>query len=113
MCTENQFFLFFSDGICHFCLFPEISLYGSKRGPGAERKSPWDKNLTQIINKIMKILQHLAHILRLICGDKLFLTLMVSQEDTSLIKSSKHPKLLLPLKESQKETSHVVWQSEK
>ena len=48
------------------------------RDPGVERKSPWDEILTKIINQIVEILQHLTYILRLICGDKLFLTPTVS-----------------------------------
>ena len=67
-------------------LVSEINLDGLKRGPDAERKSPWDKNLTQIIIQIVEILPHLACILRLICEDKLFLTPVVSQEDIGLIK---------------------------
>ena len=66
------------------------------------------KNLTQIINQIVKILPHLTCILRLICGDKLFLTPMVSKEDLVFLNESmKHPKLSLPLKESQSEKNKL------
>ena len=73
-----------------------------------ERKSPWDEILTKIINQIVEILQHLTYILRLIYGDKLFLTPMVSYKNLFLSNESmKQPKLLLPLKDSKSKKSNT------
>ena len=104
-CFVHGVWIFF---LYHFRVHFVKSVFMVWRDLCVERKSPWDEILTKIINQIVEILQHLTYILRLIYGDKLFLTPMVSYKNLFLSNESmKQPKLLLPLKDSKSKKSKL------